>query len=148
MDVMDISGEHQTDLEHDITKTRLSREGRAIESRKAGSESHLLMTNDEWSTGDVKLKVELQGDVERANLNRDPNYCGSCYGASPAENGSVLPCTSASDLISVDVATLVKKCEKPTSAKGGLSPIQTVSSNAWRKAGSTRCKSKIPKDAA
>jgi len=38
MDVMDISGEHQTDLEHEITKTRLSKEGRVIESSKPGRE--------------------------------------------------------------------------------------------------------------
>lgn len=39
MDVMDISGEHQTDLEHDITKTRLSADGRTIESSKSGRKS-------------------------------------------------------------------------------------------------------------
>lgn len=38
MDVMDISGEHQTDLEHEITKTRLSKEGRVVETSKPGRE--------------------------------------------------------------------------------------------------------------
>ena len=68
LDVMDISGEHQTDLEHSITKTRLSNDGHPLE----------------------KTSGQLKGDVERANLNKDPNYCGSCYGASPPESGYVL----------------------------------------------------------
>jgi hypothetical protein len=38
LDVMDISGEHQTDLEHDITKTRLSKDGRVLEVTKSGRE--------------------------------------------------------------------------------------------------------------
>jgi hypothetical protein len=38
LDVMDISGEHQTDLTHEITKTRLSPEGRQLETLKNGCE--------------------------------------------------------------------------------------------------------------
>jgi hypothetical protein len=38
LDVMDISGEHQTDLEHEISKTRLSKEGKAIERTLTGRE--------------------------------------------------------------------------------------------------------------
>ncbi|GFZ42595.1 hypothetical protein JCM24511_00311 [Saitozyma sp. JCM 24511] len=71
LDVMDISGEHQTDLTHEITKTRLSPEGRQLETLKNGL---------------------LKSDVERANVNQDPNYCGSCYGASPPENGCCNTC--------------------------------------------------------
>ena len=32
LDVIDISGEHQMDLEHDISKTRVSKEGRDLET--------------------------------------------------------------------------------------------------------------------
>ncbi|WVQ94760.1 hypothetical protein IAU59_001841 [Kwoniella sp. CBS 9459] len=71
LDVMDISGEHQTELEHHITKTRLSKEGRELEAIAGG---------------------QLKGEVERENLKRDPNYCGSCYGASPPENGCCNSC--------------------------------------------------------
>ncbi|ORY24393.1 ER to Golgi transport-related protein [Naematelia encephala] len=71
LDVMDISGEHQSDLEHDISKTRVDKNGKEIETSKSGL---------------------LKGDVERANLNRDPNYCGSCYGATPPENGCCNSC--------------------------------------------------------
>jgi hypothetical protein len=36
LDVMDISGEHQSDLEHDISKTRLDKDGRELETTKSG----------------------------------------------------------------------------------------------------------------
>jgi hypothetical protein len=36
---MDISGEHQADLTHDITKTRLSKDGRELETLKNGGQS-------------------------------------------------------------------------------------------------------------
>ncbi|CAD6589943.1 MAG: hypothetical protein TREMPRED_005581, partial [Tremellales sp. Tagirdzhanova-0007] len=70
LDVIDISGEHQMDLEHDISKTRVSKEGRDLET----------------------ITGQLKGDVERANLNRDPSYCGSCYGATAPESGCCNSC--------------------------------------------------------
>jgi hypothetical protein len=33
---MDISGEHQSELEHDFTKTRLSKDGLALETLRNG----------------------------------------------------------------------------------------------------------------
>ena len=36
---MDISGEHQSELEHDFTKTRLSKEGLALETLRNGCKS-------------------------------------------------------------------------------------------------------------
>lgn len=39
--------------------------------------------------------VELKSDVERANRGREPGYCGSCYGASPPDNGYVLSSSRA-----------------------------------------------------
>ncbi|RXK40445.1 COPII-coated vesicle component Erv46 [Tremella mesenterica] len=71
LDVMDISGEHQTDLSHSIDKTRVSQDGKEIETKRSG---------------------QLKGDVERANMGNDPNYCGSCYGATPPENGCCNTC--------------------------------------------------------
>jgi hypothetical protein len=35
---MDISGEHQTELEHDIAKTRISKDGTELETTKDGRE--------------------------------------------------------------------------------------------------------------
>jgi hypothetical protein len=86
MDVMDISGEHQSELEHDITKTRISKEGRPIEGKKSNSKC-LPWKPIGADPGDSELMKELQGDVDRANRNRESGYCGSCYGASPPESG-------------------------------------------------------------
>lgn len=71
LDVMDISGERQSDITHNIVKTRLSPEGTPLEATKVG---------------------QLKGDVERAAQRKDPNYCGSCYGASPSESGCCNTC--------------------------------------------------------
>jgi hypothetical protein len=38
LDVMDISGEHQTDLEHSIFKTRISQDGHELDSTRDGRE--------------------------------------------------------------------------------------------------------------
>ena len=83
LDVMDISGEHQTNLEHDVSKTRLSKEGAVIESRKGRKSTRQQCVSLHAEASELALK----GDVERANLNRDPSYCGSCYGATAPENG-------------------------------------------------------------
>ena len=40
LDVMDISGEHQTDLEHDISKTRLNSDGRDLETTTGRKSMH------------------------------------------------------------------------------------------------------------
>lgn len=42
LDVMDISGEHQSELEHDFTKTRLSKDGIALEVLRNGCEYNCL----------------------------------------------------------------------------------------------------------
>lgn len=68
---MDISGERQSDLSHNIMKTRLTPDGQEISSEKVG---------------------QLKGDAERAAVGKDPNYCGSCYGATPPESGCCNTC--------------------------------------------------------
>jgi hypothetical protein len=40
---MDISGEHQSELEHDFTKTRLSKDGLALETLRNGRMSFFWM---------------------------------------------------------------------------------------------------------
>lgn len=40
---MDISGEHQSDLEHDFAKTRLSKEGVELETLRDGRKSVLTL---------------------------------------------------------------------------------------------------------
>jgi hypothetical protein len=41
LDVMDISGEQQVDLTHDVTKTRVSKEGYELETLRNGRKSSL-----------------------------------------------------------------------------------------------------------
>jgi hypothetical protein len=43
LDVMDISGEHQSELEHDFTKTRLSKDGLALETLRNGRECFSIL---------------------------------------------------------------------------------------------------------
>lgn len=68
---MDISGVRQNDISHNIIKTRLNSQGVEIEKTKAG---------------------QLKGDADRAAQANDPTYCGSCYGATPPENGCCNTC--------------------------------------------------------
>lgn len=57
MDIMDASGEIQNEVSHGIMKTRLDKDGQIISSEI----------------------IEL--NVRESDYNKDPNYCGSCYGA-------------------------------------------------------------------
>ncbi|KDQ62502.1 hypothetical protein JAAARDRAFT_121394 [Jaapia argillacea MUCL 33604] len=60
LDVMDISGEQQHDISHNILKTRLGSSGKVI------SNSH---------------SSELRNEVDMMNEQKTNGYCGSCYGA-------------------------------------------------------------------
>ncbi|KAK7048490.1 Sec1-domain-containing protein [Favolaschia claudopus] len=72
VDVMDISGETQRDLTHNILKARLDEKGVFIESARS---------------------VELKNDVEQQlTINREPGYCGSCYGGLEPESGCCQTC--------------------------------------------------------
>jgi len=61
VDVMDVAGEQQNDIEHDVYKTRLDSEGYVIESEAS-----------------FVGESEIEGDQDSE---LPPNYCGSCYGA-------------------------------------------------------------------
>ncbi|KAF5367806.1 hypothetical protein D9757_009614 [Collybiopsis confluens] len=73
VDVVDISGETQTDISHSIRKTRLSHLGDQIRGSTI--------------TG-------LQNDIEKnQNENSKPSdYCGSCYGGKEPESGCCNTC--------------------------------------------------------
>ena len=71
LDVMDISGETQTDITHNILKTRLDEHGKPVE--------HATIT-------------ELQNDLDRLNEQRQNGYCGSCYGGVEPESGCCQTC--------------------------------------------------------
>ncbi|KAI9193660.1 endoplasmic reticulum vesicle transporter-domain-containing protein [Polychytrium aggregatum] len=58
LDVMDIAGEHQNDVSHNVYKVRLSPDGSVINKSKG-----------------------VVGEHDGGNpAPKDPNYCGSCYG--------------------------------------------------------------------
>ncbi len=62
---MDISGEHQNDITHDILRTRLDTHGKPIEEGKKGL------------TGEANEVAKVKG--------AGSGYCGDCYGGEPAE---------------------------------------------------------------
>ncbi|KAL4249082.1 Endoplasmic reticulum-Golgi intermediate compartment protein [Abortiporus biennis] len=71
LDVMDISGETQTDISHNIIKSRLDSRGIAIPN------SH---------------STELRNDIDKINEQQQNNYCGSCYGGVEPEGGCCNTC--------------------------------------------------------
>ncbi|KAJ7175975.1 Sec1 family-domain-containing protein [Mycena filopes] len=74
LDVMDISGETQRDLTHNILKARLDTTGNPVPNA---------------------VSAELSNDLDKINSAKDPDYCGSCYGGLEPENGC---CNSCEDV--------------------------------------------------
>ncbi|TFY69920.1 hypothetical protein EVJ58_g126 [Rhodofomes roseus] len=72
LDVMDISGETQTDISHNIVKTRLSQKGESLQALNANN--------------------ELRNDLDKLNEQRGEKYCGSCFGGKPSESGCCNTC--------------------------------------------------------
>lgn len=68
---MDISGELQRDLSHNILKTRLDQTGRQI--------SHALTT-------------DLRNDLDKIHDTKSEGYCGSCYGGVEPASGCCNTC--------------------------------------------------------
>lgn len=63
LDVMDVSGEHQDDIQHDITRTRVDSSGRPVSPASGG----------------------LRGEANDAAAAKAKDYCGDCYGATPPD---------------------------------------------------------------
>ena len=68
---MDISGELQRDISHDLIKARLTAAGTAV----PGSQI-----------------AELRNDIDKMSEQHSPDYCGSCYGRDPPEGGCCKSC--------------------------------------------------------
>ena len=88
--------------------------------------------------GPELINLELKSDVERANKARDPNYCGSCYGASAPESGYVqshvicpLNVPGILQIIAdtAAAATAAKTSDKRIFAKAGPSATRRASSS-------------------
>jgi len=73
IDIMDISGESQLNLMHDITRTRLHQDGSPVPDGQRST-------------------IHLNGEIERVAKTHDEKYCGSCYGGEPPESGCCNTC--------------------------------------------------------
>ena len=71
LDVMDISGETQRDISHNILKTRLTDVGVPVPDSVSG---------------------ELRNELDKLNEQKAKDYCGSCYGGTPPEGGCCNTC--------------------------------------------------------
>jgi len=71
VDVMDISGELQRDLSHNILKTRLDQTGKQIPN---------------------SFTTDLRNDLDKMHDSKTEGYCGSCYGGIEPENGCCNTC--------------------------------------------------------
>ncbi|KAJ3284789.1 Endoplasmic reticulum-Golgi intermediate compartment protein 3 [Rhizoclosmatium sp. JEL0117] len=69
IDVMDVSGEHQNDVDHSMMKGRLTPDGKHIEATKG-----------------------VIGEKKDETAVADPNYCGNCYGGVKPANGCCNTC--------------------------------------------------------
>ncbi|KAF8964362.1 Sec1-like protein [Flammula alnicola] len=72
LDVMDISGELQRDISHNVLKSRLDPQG-------------VLVPTNSYS-------AELRNDLDKMNDVKKENYCGSCYGGLEPESGCCNTC--------------------------------------------------------
>jgi len=73
LDLMDISGELQRDISHDVIKTRLTAAGTVVPGAQI---------------------ADLRNDLDKMNEKRssEDEHCGSCYGGEPPENGCCNTC--------------------------------------------------------
>ena len=70
---MDISGETQTDISHNVVKTRLSSKGEMVPNSAIS---------------------QLGSDLDKISDAKQDNYCGSCYGGTEPEGGCCNTCES------------------------------------------------------
>ncbi|KAL0581151.1 vacuolar protein sorting-associated protein 45 [Marasmius crinis-equi] len=71
LDVMDISGETQRDISHNVLKRRLDSNGVAVPN---------------------SFSADLRNEVDKMNDQKDSNYCGSCYGGLEPASGCCNTC--------------------------------------------------------
>ncbi|KAG8214562.1 Sec1 family-domain-containing protein [Butyriboletus roseoflavus] len=71
LDVMDISGEQQRDVSHNIIKKRLTKSGVDVPGQRSG---------------------DLRNEIDKLAEKRGSGYCGSCYGGVEPESGCCNTC--------------------------------------------------------
>ncbi|ORY07332.1 endoplasmic reticulum-golgi intermediate compartment protein 3-like protein [Basidiobolus meristosporus CBS 931.73] len=80
LDVMDISGDHQENIGHDIYKTRLDPEGKEISKDK-----------------EYDAAKKAKAAFENSKVDSDAPYCGSCYGAEDTPDQCCNTCEEVRD---------------------------------------------------
>lgn len=88
VDAMDVSGEHQLDVEHNIFKKRLASDGRPLGIEKGGTHQPPPPPWPERSTQPLTLGTTSLLELEAAvtpvpspGQELEPAECGSCYGS-------------------------------------------------------------------
>jgi len=71
LDVMDISGEQQRDISHNIVKKRITKTGIDVPGQRGG---------------------DLRNEIDKLAEQRGSEYCGSCYGGIEPESGCCNSC--------------------------------------------------------
>ena len=71
LDVVDVVGETQMDVHHDVERRRLDENGKPVSE---------------------EVIRELESEAKRVIAERGPDYCGDCYGADPPEGGCCNSC--------------------------------------------------------
>lgn len=105
VDAMDVSGEHQLDIDHSIFKKRLAPDLRPLPSTPEKTQQ----LGDH--TPEIKKSEELP-----------PNYCGSCYGADPSPNACCNTCEQVQEAY-----------RKKGWAFGGADQIEQCVREGWTK---------------
>lgn len=77
LDVMDVSGEHQNNVDHSIFKTRIDKQGRVVQEKQ---KTFLGEHHADPDPEDKKVQV-----------------CGSCYSAKAPESGCCYTCKDVQD---------------------------------------------------
>ena len=85
---MDAAGEHQTDIEHDIYKTRLLNGIIVKDEKELGANGIFSISSFTLLTGKVVLGIRNASSETAIST----NYCGDCYGGTPPESGCCNTC--------------------------------------------------------
>lgn len=76
LDVMDVSGEHQNNVDHSIFKTRIDKAGKSVQEKKRAT----LGSHHPAPTNETVVAI-----------------CGSCYSATPPESGCCYTCADVQE---------------------------------------------------
>lgn len=80
LDIMDESGEHISEYDHDVYKERLGPDGKSINKEKSEGRVHSSKKKNMLTIG-IDLRNKAAQLALENNGNMPDDYCGPCYGA-------------------------------------------------------------------